>query len=77
MRQDGSFGCLPTPRTLVKYKNKVAQDIGINNEILQWMRDEATKKSLPPNGWKGGLLFDEMAIQVNQKQRAPMSVISN
>ena len=49
--------------------------VGINTELLKWMKVEAGKKHLPPNGWKGGLLFDEMAIQVGCRLCLKMKIM--
>lgn len=63
-REEGTFGNLPCATTLKKYKNLIPSKPGINNDFLAWMSSDAKKKSLPKNGWLGGLLVDEMAIQV-------------
>lgn len=65
MRQDGSLGALPHPRTMTNYKNQVKQCTGINREFIKWMGLNAEKKCLPSHGWKGGLIIDETSIQVS------------
>jgi hypothetical protein len=54
---------LPSTRLLTYYKNTVEQHSGFNKAVFQWMRQEALSKDLPPSGWHGGILFDEMSIQ--------------
>lgn len=48
---------------LRRYKNSVYQEAGINSDILDWMANEATMKGIPPEGYQGGLIIDEMSIQ--------------
>ena len=38
--------------------------VGINSELLEWMAGEATRLNISENGRKGGLIFDEISIQV-------------
>lgn len=55
---------LPSGRLLSMYKNSVSQKPGLNDEVLQWMLHEADKLKLDSFGREGGLILDEMAIQV-------------
>ena len=55
---------LPSGRLLSMYKNSVSQKSGLNDEVLQWMLHEADKLNLDSFGREGGLILDEMAIQV-------------
>jgi hypothetical protein len=54
---------LPSQKILQNYKNIVHQEAGINKEILDWMANEAQIKNIPPEGYEGGLVIDEMSIQ--------------
>ena len=62
MRNSG-FIVLPSQKKLQNYKNIVYQEAGINKEILHWMVNEAQIKNIPPEGYGGGLVIDEMSIQ--------------
>ena len=55
---------MPSTRLLSLYKNAIQQGPGIHQNMIQWMVKEAVRANLPPHGFEGGLLFDEMAIQV-------------
>ena len=54
---------LPTKSTLTQYKNTVKQAPGLQNENLQWMQQEASRKNLTEFGKRGGLILDEMTVQ--------------
>lgn len=54
---------LPSVRTLSSYKNSVHQEPGINHGQLKWMIMQAKHDNIPPEGYHGGLILDEMAIQ--------------
>lgn len=54
---------LPSERTLSRYKNSVRQAEGVNEDMLKWMCMQAKHQALPPEGYMGGLILDEMAIQ--------------
>ncbi|XP_052250783.1 uncharacterized protein LOC127857994 isoform X2 [Dreissena polymorpha] len=54
---------LPSPSLLVLYKSRVQHKIGFDEEIFRWMHAEALRLNVPPYGWKGGIILDEMAIQ--------------
>ena len=56
---------LPSGRLLQMYKNSCAQNPGLNESVGQWMAQEATKRKLGPEGREGGIILDEMAIQVS------------
>ncbi|CAG2216361.1 unnamed protein product [Mytilus edulis] len=61
--RNSNFLILPSHNLLQRYKNSVEQKSGINKEILHWMANEAKIKNIPPEGYKGGLMIDEMSIQ--------------
>jgi hypothetical protein len=61
--RNSNFLILPSQNLLRKYKNTVHQQAGINNDVLEWMTNEAKLKNIPPAGFQGGLIIDEMAIQ--------------
>lgn len=61
--RDNGFVQLPSERLLHIYTNKVNQKPGINKELLHWMKNEALSRNLPPEGYEGGVLLDEMSIQ--------------
>ena len=63
LRQSGVI-VLPSGRLLSLYKNSVWQKPGLNEEVLDWMVRGADKLSLSSFGREGGLILDEMAIQV-------------
>ena len=46
------------------YKNSCTQDAGFNASVGQWMAQEAVKRKIGPEGREGGIILDEMAIQV-------------
>ncbi len=54
---------LPSVRLLQQYKNIVHQVPGFNPQVFQWLTYTADRKNLPSSGRRGGLVFDEMAIQ--------------
>jgi hypothetical protein len=56
---------LPSVRLLQMYKNVVEQGPGFRSNVLNWMYDSAREKNLPPEGYVGGLIFDEMSLQEN------------
>lgn len=57
---------LPSGRLLQYYKNSVPQDSGLNDEVLRWMEQEAKKLNLSDFGKCGGIILDEMSIQVRK-----------
>ncbi|XP_070550148.1 uncharacterized protein [Ptychodera flava] len=61
LRKSGML-ILPSGRLLKMYKNSVSQKAGFNDDVLEWMVAEA-KKTLGPEGYDGGIIFDEMQIQ--------------
>lgn len=54
---------LPCVNTLSKYKNSVYQTPGVNDTMLQWMFMQAKNDNIPHEGYYGGLILYEMAIQ--------------
>ena len=55
---------LPSGRLLQYRKNVTSQEPGCNEDVLQWMVREAEKKNIGTAGRTGGVILDEMAIQV-------------
>ncbi len=66
LRESGML-LLPSGRQLQNYKNCVKQTPGFNRDMLHWMLMEAQKLEPPVHGYEGGVIFDEMSIQVNQR----------
>ena len=64
LRSSGMIGPIPCPKTLSNYKNRVKQKSGINHDFLLWMSDEADALAVPRDARIGGLIVDEMSIQV-------------
>ena len=56
---------LPCEGTLCLYKNSISQTPGIIPEMFTYMVKEAELHKLPSHGYSGGILFDEMSIQVS------------
>ena len=54
---------LPSGRLLRYYKNSIKQNAGLNKEVFELMRNEATKWKVPKCGYRGGIILDEMSIQ--------------
>jgi len=46
------------------YKNSVPKTSGWNSEVMLWCKQEADRLSLKEEDRWGGLIFDEMTIQV-------------
>ena len=63
LRQSGLL-LLPSPRQLSRYKNCIPQLSGFHDEVFRWMAKEAERNNIPPEGYVGSLIFDEMSIQV-------------
>ena len=61
--RNSNFIILPSQNLLRRYKNSVYQEAGVNSDMLDWMANEATMKGIPPEGYQGGLIIDEMSIQ--------------
>ena len=47
------------------YKNGIEGEAGWNPAVFEWLRREATRLSLSNEDRWGGIMFDEMATQVN------------
>ena len=62
LRKSG-FMLLPSEKILQIHKNVVHQEAGINKDMMHWMANEAKVQNIPPEGYVGGLLLDEMSIQ--------------
>ncbi len=54
---------LPSTRVLQYYKNVVDQKPGFQDHVFQWMYDTAMERALPPHGYEGGIILDEMSLQ--------------
>ena len=61
--RDSGFLVLPSQRILQIYKNKINQKPGVNIDLLHWMKNEAISRNLPPHGYEGGIILDEMSVQ--------------
>ena len=61
--RNSKFLILPSRKLLQRYKNRIYQEAGINKDVLHWMRNEAQLKNIPPEGYEGGLIIDEMSVQ--------------
>jgi hypothetical protein len=46
------------------YKNALHQKPGWNRDVIEWCRQEAQRLNLKEQDFWGGLVFDEMKIQV-------------
>ena len=55
---------VPSGRLLQYHKNVTTQEPGCNEDVLQWMVHEAEKKNIGTAGKTGGVILDELAIQV-------------
>ena len=58
----GLFG--NTLCTLRYYKNAIDQKPGWNRETIAWCKQEAERQNLKDQDYWGGLVLDEMKIQV-------------
>ena len=56
---------MPSTRQLQRYKNSMPQEAGLNDQAFHWMFEEAKAQKLPSSGYVGGLIFDEMSLQVS------------
>lgn len=56
---------LPSGRLLQYYKNSCRQSHGLNPDSIEWMRIEADRLNLSGNAMVGGIVLDEMSIQVH------------
>jgi len=48
------------------YKNKVDEKPGWNDQVLKWCLEAALERGLKKEDYWGGLLIDEMKIQVRR-----------
>lgn len=46
------------------YKNSCSQNPGLNESVGKWMAQEADKKRIGLEGREGGIILDEMSMQV-------------
>ena len=46
------------------YKNRVKQEPGCTQDILEWCKMEAKTRNLKDHDYWGGFVIDEMKIQV-------------
>lgn len=58
------FIILPSNRLIRYYKNSVYQESGWNEQVIEWCAKEASRQELKPHEYWGGLLIDEMKLQV-------------
>ena len=61
-RENGQL--LPHPKTLAAYKNCLQQKPGLLPEMFRWMRQESERLGMTDDLRSGGIVFDEMSIQV-------------
>lgn len=54
---------LPSEQLLKVYKHAVQQKPGIVPNMMQWMYNESMRQISIPEGYYGGIILDEMAIQ--------------
>lgn len=54
---------LPSKSVLGRYKNAIIQKPGVINDMMYWMHNEAKSQKLTIEGYYGGIILDEMAIQ--------------
>jgi hypothetical protein len=54
---------LPSTKLLVLYKNCVRHRVGFQDEVFEWMHNEATKLKIPKEGCIEGIVLDEMSVQ--------------
>lgn len=71
LRESGVL-VLPSGRVLQMYKNSCTQNPGLNESVGQWMAQEASKKKIGAEGREGGIILDEMAIQVRFPAELPI-----
>ena len=64
--RDSDMLLLPSGRLLRMYKNSCTQDAGFNASVGQWIAQEAVKRKIGPEEREGGIILDEMAIQVRE-----------
>ena len=74
VRKSG-FLLLPSKDVLLKYKTRVKQKVGFDDDLLRWMFDEAKRQDLCEEGRFGGLILDEMSIQADIEITASGDVI--
>lgn len=54
---------LPSESLVSLYKNAVRQGPGILPDMMTWMKNEAKRQNVPAEGYFGGVILDEMALQ--------------
>ena len=59
------------------YKNKIEENPGWNDEVLQWCLETAQEKNLRKEDYWGGFVTDEMKIQVCAKKYVKHSHITS
>ena len=59
------------------YKNKIEENPGWNDEVLQWCLETAQEKNLRKEDYWGGFVIDEMKIQVRAKKYVKLSHITS
>jgi len=63
--RESGYLLLPSRSILFQYKTKVKQNVGFDDDIFRWMQEKAHSKDLCEEGYMGGLIIDEMAIQAD------------
>lgn len=56
---------LPSKSLLILYKNSIKQKPGFDEEMFHWMHIEANRQNISEHERYGGIIFDEMSIQVD------------
>lgn len=59
------------------YKNKIEENPGWNDEVLQWCLETAQEKNLRKEDYWGGFVIDEMKVQVRAKKYVKLSHITS
>lgn len=59
------------------YKNKIEENPGWNDEVLQWCLETAQEKNLRKEDYWGGFVIDKMKIQVRVKKYVKLSHITS
>ncbi|KAL3842007.1 hypothetical protein ACJMK2_020080 [Sinanodonta woodiana] len=60
---DSTMMILPTGRHLRRYKNRVPQEAGPQDEVFLWMYQAANDANVPDEGFADGLIHNETKIQ--------------
>jgi len=63
--RESGYLLLSSRSILIPFKTKVKQNVGFYENIFTWMQEKAHRKDLCEEGYMGGLIIDEMAIQAD------------